>query len=74
MDVDPETRDKVRAIVLTALDEALKEHVTRMYYVWMRDEASSAGRLRARQGTRIGIQAYARARALILSTQWTCPK
>jgi hypothetical protein len=73
VDVDDETRDKVRAIILSALDEALKEQVKRLFTVWMVAE-EAPGRARARQGTRLGIRSYITARTTILNTEWHCPK
>ena len=69
--IDDETRDKVRALVLDALDEALKEHVKHMFVIWMRDEGQPA-RTRASHGTRLGIRAYLSARTTVLNADWIC--
>jgi hypothetical protein len=68
--MDDETKEKARAIVLEALDQALKEHVQHMFSVWMRDEGPPA-RERARHGARKGLRGYIQARAMVL--EWDCP-
>jgi hypothetical protein len=69
--LDAETKDKVRAIMLQALDQALQEQIVRMYTVWMRASEGPA-RLRAREGTRQGIIAYSKVRDSILHQDWDC--
>ena len=73
LSMDKETEVKVRVIVLDALDQALKDHVAHVFHIW-RAVDDSASRLRARQGTRSAIIAYARAREAILKMQWSCPR
>ena len=53
---DKETGDKIRAILFDATEQALKDHVVRMYEVWMRDERGQPGR--ATNGTRQGVKAF----------------
>jgi hypothetical protein len=72
LQMELETRDKVRAILLEALDEALKDHIKHLFLVWRSGDAS-AGQGRARQGTREGVKAYVRARETILRMEWACP-
>lgn len=67
---DRELKEKVRNMVLDALDESLREHVRKMYHIWLKDEGTPA-RDRAGNGTRIGIRAYMRARADVLG--WDPP-
>jgi hypothetical protein len=57
--VDAATREKVRAIALDALDDALKEHIRHMFEVWMKDDRGQPER--ARNGVNNGITAYAKA-------------
>jgi hypothetical protein len=71
VEMDTDTKVKVRTILLDALDQAFKDHVIHMYAVWMKDEGIDA-RLRARNGTRIGIKAYASVRELIIAQKWSC--
>src|SRR5262245_35247855 len=61
--VDETTREKVRALMLDALDEALKEHVKRLYEVLMKDATDRTQPARAANGTRQGIRAYLQGRS-----------
>jgi hypothetical protein len=72
LQMELETRDKVRAILLDAIDEALKDHIKHLFLVW-RSGNGSLGHGRASQGTRDGVRAYVRARESILKMQWACP-
>jgi hypothetical protein len=67
---DEAMKTKIRDIVLDSLDGSLREHVERMYHVWMKDDGSPA-RDRAGNGTRIGIRAYIRARTDVM--KWNPP-
>jgi hypothetical protein len=69
--LDNETKNKVQAIMLAALDQALQEQIVRMYTVWMR-AADAQARARASEGTRQGIIAYGKVREAILNQQWDC--
>ena len=53
---DTETRDKVRVIMLEAIEQSLREHIVRMHEVWMKDDRGQPGR--AQTGARQGIKAY----------------
>ena len=63
--LDEAAREKVRTIMLEAIDEALKEHTKHMYEVWMKDPNSNQPS-RAITGMRQGITAYANSRAAAL--------
>ena len=58
--MDSATREKIRNIMYEAIDEALKEHIMKMYDVWMKDDRGQPGR--AATGVRQGIKAYLGAR------------
>lgn len=60
MCIDAETRETIRALMLEGLDTAFKEHIVRMFEVWMRDERGQPDR--AKVGVRQGIKAYMGAR------------
>jgi hypothetical protein len=66
---DDETREKVRNIMLEAFDSTLKQHLSNMYLVWMRDETGQPER--AALGARQGIAAYVRARETAM--KWDPP-
>src|SRR5262245_38449307 len=51
--MDPATREKIRNIMYEAIDDALKEHIMKMYDVWMKDDRGQPGR--AATGVRQGI-------------------
>jgi hypothetical protein len=59
MMVDADTKEKVRALMLDAIDLAFKNHIEHTYEVWMRDDAGQPGR--AATGVRNGLIAYLRA-------------
>lgn len=52
------TREKVRTIALAAVDQALKNQVTHLWEVWMKDPKGQPKR--AQDGMRIAINAYVR--------------
>jgi len=56
---DQATREKIKGIMLDALDEALKKHIITMFEVWMKDDRGQPER--ARNGTIAGINAYVKA-------------
>lgn len=56
---DAATREKLKGIMLDALDEALKQHIVHMFEVWMKDDRGQPDR--ARNGTINGINAYIKA-------------
>lgn len=66
---DDETREKIRAIMLDAMDEALKDHIVRLHEIWMRDETGQPAR--AVNGARRGIRAYVGGR--IQALKWNPP-
>lgn len=57
--VDNEMKEKVRALMLAAIDEAFRNHVEHTYEVWMKDDQGQPGR--AATGVRNGLIAYLRA-------------
>jgi len=61
--MDTTTRERVRTIMYEALDEALKDHIMKMYEVWMRDDRGQPGR--ASTGARQGVKAYLGARQAV---------
>lgn len=58
--MDQASRDKVRSLMLEAIDEALKQHTQHMFDVWMKDPYSQPSR--AITGMRAGITAYVNSR------------
>ena len=67
---DDETKEKVRQVMLAALDAALQEHVENAFTVMLRDERDQPRR--AANGIRQGIRAYVNARYFVLN--WNPPK
>ena len=59
MNMDVELKDKIRALMLTAIDEAFRNHVEHTYEIWMKDDQGQPGR--AATGVRNGMIAYLRA-------------
>jgi hypothetical protein len=68
--IDPENRERVRAIMLEALDEALKEHTKRLFDVWQKDPNSNQPR-RAINGMQATIRAHVNSRTAALN--WNPP-
>jgi len=68
--MNAEMREKVRDIMLVALDEALKTHIENVFIVWLRDDAGQPGR--ARTGVKQGVSAYIRSRASM--QKWDPPE
>lgn len=58
--MDQASREKVRALMLDAIDDALRDHTKHMYEVWMKDPYSQPSR--AITGMRAGIMAYVNSR------------
>jgi hypothetical protein len=67
--MDVETREKVRELMMEAIAEAFKEHIHRMYGVWMKDEQGQPER--AARGAQQGIRAYMGSRAAVM--KWNPP-
>ena len=59
--VDVKTRDRIRELSLSAIDQALYAHVMNLYDVWLKDPSQQPQR--AKVGMANGISAYRRARA-----------
>jgi len=54
-------RERIREVVLDGIDQALKNHVLKLFDIWMKDESNQPKR--AIEGMAIGISAHVRARA-----------
>lgn len=59
MCADPQTREIIRTILSDGLNDALKQHVVKVFGVWMADERGQPER--ARTGVTNGVAAYLRA-------------
>jgi hypothetical protein len=62
-------RERIRVVVLEGIDEALKQHVMKLFDIWMKDTSKQPER--AIEGMSIGISAHVRARAN--ATRWDPP-
>lgn len=58
--MDDTTRERVRTIMLQALDDALKDKIKDLYNVWLRDDTGQPQR--AARGAEAAIRAYFHAR------------
>jgi hypothetical protein len=67
--VDPETRERVRALSLRAYDEAFVEHTAKLFVLFVTDPIDQPKR--AQLGTQQAISAYIRSRAMAL--RWEPP-
>ena len=67
--IDEINRERIRGLMLDALDEALKTRVEHLYETWLRDDTGQPGR--AATGARLAINAYARARVSMI--EWDPP-
>ena len=65
-----EIQEEVRAIMLAALDQGLKQHFVHVFDNWLKDPADQPKRAAA--GWRIGTSAYLRARAAV--DRWDPPR
>jgi hypothetical protein len=69
---DAETREKVRTLLLDALDQALTQHFILTFKVWMSDSRDQPGR--AALGVRNGVAAYLDARKkMLIWSPMDCP-
>jgi len=68
--MDAEMREKIREIMLTALNDSLHDHIVNVFTVWLRDDSGQPGR--ARKGVMQGISAYIRSRKGM--QQWNPPE
>ena len=66
---DDETREKIRALILTGIDQALINQVAKLFEVWMREAGEPPKR--ALTGADLATNAYLRARAN--SLKWNPP-
>lgn len=66
---DEQEREQIRAIMLDAVNEALKQHIIRMTDTWMRDETDQPKR--AINGATRGIKAFVGSRRQAL--KWNPP-
>jgi len=67
--MDEQTRERVRGVILDALDHALATHVENVFLVWLRDDRGQPGR--AKTGVENGLRAYLSARKGAID--WTPP-
>jgi 2-phospho-L-lactate guanylyltransferase (CobY/MobA/RfbA family) len=67
--MDTETREHVRGLMLTGIDDALKRHARRMFDGWMKDPANQPRRAAA--GLNTAISAHAKSRAA--AQRWNPP-
>src|SRR4029077_2659492 len=67
--VSKEDRERVRGIMLDALDQGLKEQTVHMYEIWLKDNTEQPSR--AITGMQNAITAYIRSRAAAL--RWNPP-
>src|SRR5262245_20359816 len=58
--MDDETRERVRKIMLEALDNALRDKIEKLYEVWLSDPTGQP--MRAARGSDAAIRAYHQAR------------
>src|SRR5262245_28649704 len=65
--MDEDTRERIRRILLAAIDESLQQKVEDLFRVWLSDPTGQPAR--ARQGVFNAIEAYLKARAGAL--KWT---
>lgn len=54
-------RERIREVVLEGIDQGLKQHVLKLFDIWMKDDSNQPKR--AIEGMAIGISAHVRARA-----------
>jgi len=62
-------RERIREVVLAGIDRALRDHVVKLFDIWMKDEHMQPKR--AIDGMEVGISAHVRARSNALS--WNPP-
>jgi len=67
--MDDELREQVRGLMTQAMNEAFKDHIKHTFDIWMKDPGDQPKR--ARTGVSMGLDAYMRARANVLS--WSPP-
>jgi hypothetical protein len=67
--MDEETRERIRAVMIEALDSSLRTHIEHVFEIWLRDERGQPER--ARTGVRQGIRAYLGAKKG--AVEWTPP-
>jgi hypothetical protein len=67
--IDDKAREEIRQLTLQAIDSSYKDHVAKLFEVWVRDPAEQPKR--AKVGLQSGITAYLRARTDAL--KWEPP-
>jgi len=65
--MDDDTRERIRRILLRAIDESLQQKIEDLFRVWLSDPTGQPARARA--GVRNAIEAYLKARTGAL--KWT---
>lgn len=58
---DDDTREQIRALLLSAIDDGLKNHTVKLFDNWLKDPTNQPERAIA--GVKPAIRAYVRARA-----------
>jgi hypothetical protein len=59
LNMTSDSKEKIRGLMLAAIDDAFKSHVEHTYEIWMKDDTGQPGR--AAHGVRNGLIAYLRA-------------
>jgi hypothetical protein len=59
INMDPDLKEKIRNLMLAAIDDAFRNHVEHTYEIWMKDDTGQPNR--AATGVRNGLIAYVRA-------------
>jgi hypothetical protein len=67
--MDEATRERIRGIMVEALDDALKNQTIHLFEIWLKDERGQPDR--ARTGVRQALRAYLGARRAV--TEWMPP-
>ena len=68
--IDSEMREKVRALLLAGLEQALRDHTAQTFDTWMKDKNEQPKR--AILGMQLAISAYMRSRAA--AQNWNPPQ
>jgi hypothetical protein len=69
--MDEPTREHIRTLMLTALDESLKSHLNELFEVWMAQSTDPSSPKRAQTGMARGIDGYMRSR--LGAQKWNPP-
>jgi len=69
--MDEKSREKLRAVMFKAIDEALEKHIELLWETWMKDLRDKNQPARARAGIHHGMGIYLH--SLVAVTQWNPP-